>query len=383
MPWFGDINIPVISDVDTSIDVNTIDTNFVDEDPRTYRLHSRLESGNYSVFLTENLHPRNETLEEQRDSVLSMVDRHGSEFPVEYEGGRGYIVVDTVNLIQSPSEIVDSAELTLTFLPEDNYTSGWIKWTKDSSDYNIPNYNFFPISSEVDVIVDGEWKDPSVSINTFGGEVDLYKYSGKSKIRTYISDFSSYFERTSPCRVFSNGNRIYSKLKEIRSFEIENSIISISSSNNNLDISYYDGSWEEVASVSYNHNVAYPERNVNDWVKCRSDTSESVSLSRGSHTSSIEVKDRDAFNVSFDVDSVVSQDDYYMSVLSQDGYKIILVREKDIGTFGTTPTSAFLTGINKRDIKMHVGVVPSELSSEQVAVSALSEGESKRTFLEE
>lgn len=380
MVWIGDIDIPVISDKDTGIDISTINTNFIDENPQSYKLYSALESGLYSVFLNSNIHGRKETLSEQKDSLLGMVERHGTEFPIVDASKEGFLLVDSVDYFETASEMFDEAEISLRFIPYSDYTVGFdLSAYSNNDDFDVPESSLIAFDSSVTVRESGSILSPIYSYTSEDGDIDYYEYSN-SNIKLEFSDFS--FEKNSPCRLFSSGKRRYSTNSEVESkFELNNSVIKSEYSSDTSTIYIYNSGWSEIGSVSYPHTAGFPVKNTNQQISCDSISGEQTSIKRGFPLIGYKVFDRSSFSFDFALDAVQSQENHYISATDTSGRELILVRDSDIGSFDSSSSGLSLDNLSGGEIQVYCGFIPSSFSTSDIAQAIYTYGNVRRSFV--
>lgn len=380
MTWIGDIDVPVISDKETAVDISNINTNFVDEHPQSYKLYSSLEAGTFTVYLNPNIHKRSEGLSEQKDSVHSMVERHGTEFPIEDSFDKGFVVVDFVDYFETSSEMFDEADITLRFMPYSDYTSSFLLSAfPNNDDFDVPESSLFSVDSSVTVIEDGNTLSPSYTYPSANGDIDYYSYS-KNQFKLDISDFS--YERTAPCRLYSSGNRVYSLNKRVQeNFEINNSVVKSEFSSDTSTIYAYDSGWSEIGTVDYPHSVGYPMKNENQEVVCNSLSDEETYVKRGLPVIGYKVIDRSDFNFNFSLDTVQSQDNHFISATDSSGNELILIRNSNVGSFSSSPSGLFLNNISGETVNLHAGFVPTGFSASDIAQAIYNYGNVRRSFV--
>jgi len=381
MVFLGDVDVPILSEVNTDLISETSDKDFVDEPPRSYNLYSNLEAGTYTFLLTPKLHSRGESFEEQRDSILALVERHGSEFPIDYRSESGFLVANKISYFESPSELIDEVEVDIRYMPYSKYKSAIVANAENySQDFSVTEESFFGIDSEVVVYKNGSIETAYTNLNTADGDVSYYTYSDDT-LSLEIDPFESEFERTALCRLFSNG-RIYSTRKSISDFELNNSIIKSSFAQNNSVISAYDSQWKEIATIPFQHSDGYVEENTNDVIDCHSTTGESVSIYRSIPTIQYNIDSRTSFDVEFSTDSVVEQNSHYIAVDDPDGNTVLIVKGSDIGdSFTVNSGSVSVENLNNSEATFFVGFVPDEFTVEEVVRMCYSRGSTRRTFI--
>lgn len=379
MTWFGDVDVPILSDKGTAVTIETINTNFVDNPPQSFKLYSTLEQGSYTVFLNQELHERSETLSEQRDALLGMVERHGTEFPVNDSTSEGFVVVDTADIFDTPSQMFDECEIELRYMPYNKYKSAVVcNANAKTNDFDVTESGLFATPSFVDVQKNGTNTSPQYSIDYSGLIVDYYEYSDSDIISWNQNNLDSTVERDIPVRLYSP-HRIYSVEKNIDNAEINNQIVSVEllPSTNNSKIS--DNS-SVFAEVGYQHSEGYIEENTNDVVSVVSINNEKITAYRGYPFIEYEVEDRADFFVDVDSPSIVTQQDYYIVVQDSSGRDVFIVRTTDEGAF-TVDSQGVTVPSDGTQSSFFVGYVPNGLSSQEIAQSAYTRGSWRRTFV--
>lgn len=380
MVWFGDVDVPIISDVGTAFNVETVNTNFVDNAPQSYKLYSELEQGTYTVFLNQEIHERSETLSEQRDSLTGMVERHGSEFPINDRSEEGFLLVDAVDIFQTSSEMVDEAEIDTRYLSSDEY-KGAIRCNSINitDDFDIEEKSLIPTPSTVSVEKDGISVNPYKTISYSGTDVDYYEYE-TGTFSWIKNNFDSSYERKIPVRLTSESERIYSTDNVLTDFKIDNVCASVESDsqNNNTIIKNPDGG--TVAEVDFTYSDGYTTINTNDIVNVHSTGDETITSFRGYPFFRYDINNRTDFEVNVNSLTEVEEDNHYIVVSNGNGDDVIVVRAEDIGSF-TTDNTTVSVEVNGAETSFFVGYVPNNLSYEETARVAFSRGSWRRTFL--
>lgn len=378
MVWFGDVDIPIISDKGTAVTLETINTNFADNPPQAYKLYSELEQGSYTVFLNQELHCRSETLTEQRDSLLGMVERHGTEFPVNDSSSEGFVLVDFADVFNTPSHMFDEAEIELRYMPYDEYKSAVVCNAENATqEFSVNKNSLYATPASVNVQKNGQNITPQHSIDYSGTTVDYYGYSNLDTISWTQNTLDSTVEREIPVRLYSP-NRIYSTEKNIDDAEIDNEIYSLNiDASKNVTKLSVDGS--VFAEIDYTHSVGYIEKNENDVVSVTSIDGETISSYRGYPVAEYEVT-RNNFVVGIDSPSVVTQEDYYVVVENADGVEVIVIRSIDGGAISVDANGVTMPSNGNKN-SFFVGYVPDNLPAQEIAQSAYSRGSWRRTFV--
>lgn len=212
--WFGDIAVGLITDKDTDISKEVVEKNFVDKPVQVYELTPNLEAGNYSVILLEKTHPRTESLKEQRDAILSMPDKHVSEFPFNYGGDKGHVLVESSSVSITPSQMIDEGELNIRFLEDDDYkpvidakaefnSSNFTPTA--SNENNTSPESVLPIPSySENILKNGISVSPEFTLGTDQGDLEFYLYGNERTRFEYDLADETYTlpERVAPVRVY-------------------------------------------------------------------------------------------------------------------------------------------------------------------------------------
>jgi hypothetical protein len=381
MTYFGDVDLPFITSKDTSISKDVVEKNFIDAPPQVYNVTPDLESGSYSLVLNEAHHARNETFEEQRDAVLSMVSRHGTEFPFEVGGDVGYVLVNNASTSITPSEEIEEAEIELRYLDDDTYRSA-VKVTPENprgSDFDVtPEETLVAFPSFVDVV--GETAD--FTISTEDTDLDLYIVDS-STVYEYSEDSTdmSKSQRESICRLYNSDDlRLYSDSKVVDNGSyINNSLVRVDYDSNSSTIEYYDSGWTTIGDVELSFDDGYASENTNDEITLDFVNDYSSSIYRG--FSFVKYRFRTESDFVFNTSSTVQNSSDFYSHWNDGTYDIVILRESSDGSFFTDSSSIGIDGLNTSTFyNVYLGIVPSSITASDYARYIYNLGNRSRTF---
>lgn len=384
MPYFGDIFIPWLTTKDTSISRDVIEKNFVDAPPQVFELNNNLESGTYSAILNEDVHKKNESFSEQTDAINSMPGRHVSEFPYAVGGDKGHIVVENSTVEITPSNVIRRAELDIRFLSSDKFKpAASVEASEASSDFTVtPIESVYPIPADATVS-----KNPEVTVSTRDGDVDFYKYSTRENISwTLPSDYASV-ERVSPTRLYkSNDERVYSDLPAVENNSYFDNGLLKATLKDPTDISYYDGSWVKVGDIDVQGGSGYASEYSNDETEVSfASNSYYYSIYRGLPVVEVNISDSSlTFTSTENITSADTSNLYYSTAtMDSSGYELILIRESSDGSISVNSDNITLSGLDStNEYTIYVGVVPSEMNSENLARWVFNRGSWRRTMVQ-
>lgn len=351
--WFGDIAVGLVVDKDTDISKDVTEKNFVDEPVQVYELTPNLEAGSYSVFVLEETHPRSETLSEQRDAVLSMPERHVSEFPFAVASDEGHVLVEESNLSITPSEMVDEGEIGIRFMSSDNFRPAYILQAEsEDGDFSVsPEESVIPVANAAGDVYDestGNTVSPETpTITTEDGQVNLYKYDSSRNVYSYDRSTSLYgeSERVGPVRTYDAGDeRIYSSLHQVTSGSyMNNGRVEAVFNDSSVTLNEYDGTtWNKFGDVdTFTYEPAYLSDigNISSTVTFRNDVD--VTMKKALPFVRFDFSGKTSFEFSpdesFTVDSTSNKSVVFTDGTS--GRTMALVRNKNDGSLNTTSTT--------------------------------------------
>ncbi len=385
MTWFGDIDIPWLTDKDTSITKDVIEKNFVDEPPQVYELTPNLEAGTYTLILNEKYHNKNESMSEQEDAVLSMVPRHGTEFPFAISGDKGYALVESASVTTTPTLEIRNGDVEIRFLDIEKYRSA-VK-TKPKP---LPRSNFNTSSDPIESIIafpsnlDIIDYNSDYTVSTEEGNIDLYVFSDRTVFEYNELDNVYESQQIAICRLFnSDGERLYSDSKVIdNNSYISNGLIKNIYLNDRADLEYYDGEWNDIGSSLIPFNDGYASTNENDEIECQFVNGNRSSLYRGFSVVRYDFTDESSFEFepykSFTKESV---EDYYSHYVDEDGHDLILLRTSNDGNFFNGDDVFGIENLfTSNEYTVYVGVVPENIPVSDYARYVYNFGNRERTF---
>ena len=387
MVWFGDISIPYLTEKDTSISKDVVEKNFVDEPPQVFELTADLEAGSYSVILNEKIHEKDESFIEQEDAILSMVSRHGTEFPFQSAGDSGYALVESANVTTFPSLEIREGNIEVRFLDEDDYHSA-VKATPDSlrnaafDDDAIPVESYVAFPSEVEIV----GYSPSYTLSTADGDVDLYTFDEKTIFEYDELEERHESQQIAICRLFnSDDERLYSDSRVVdNSSYVSNSLIRNTYNETEATLEYYDGTWNTIGSVQLPFNAGYGHTNENDEVTLRFVNGNESSVYRGYSVVRYEFDGETEFTfepeLSFTETNITS---YYSHYTDSNDNDLLIVRTDSHGSFFD---DGAVFGIQELDAteeyQVYVGVVPDGVLVDNYARYVYNFGRRDRTFVQ-
>lgn len=391
MVWIGDIDIPILTEKDTSISRDTIEKNFVDSPPQVYELTADLESGTYSAYLHEDLHSRNETFEEQIDSVISLPDRHVTECPISVAGDEGYILIDSVTSTVTPSRELREAEMDLRFFDNDVFRPAIDLLPQRFSDTFLPTpeESIYPLPSSVQNVVDSNGSiTPEYTISTEDGDIDLYLYSGDNIFEyDQPSDFASA-ERVAPVRLYQslNGQRVYSDEKTIGTGCIlENGLLRGEFNDTQANIHYYDGSWGQVGDVNVGAADGYSPENMRETIELSFVDSFNVFEFRGLPVFRFDVDSVTdfTFNGSETLSTGDTSTNWFRTVTDASNREIILIRTSEDGSFYDDGSVLRVENLTSgTEYTFFIGVVPGNIPAADFARYIYCRGTWKETLVQ-
>lgn len=384
---FGDVVIPFITSKDTSISKDVIEKNFVDEPPQVYELTSDLESGSYSIVLNEKIHAKNENFTEQKDAVLSMVSRHGTEFPFQSSGDNGYALVESANVTKFPSLQMREGTITVRFLDDRDYRSA-VKatpYTPRNGDYDSessPVESIVAFPSDLDIV--NQTSDYTVS--TKDGNIDLYRFTDKTIFEYDELEENYKSQYLAICRLFnSTDERLYSDRRIVdNGSQLTNSLVKEQYQSDQSTLEYYDGGWTEIGSTLLPFDDGFASVNENDEVEVTFVNGNKSSVYRGFSLTRFDFSGETSFEFeptqSFTEQTVES---YYSHYQDSNDYDIVVVREDSDGNFFDDGTVLGIQNLDStKEYTVYVGVVPSSAPVSDYARYVYNFGNRERTFVQ-
>ena len=388
MVWFGDISIPYLTEKDTSISKDVVEKNFVDEPPQVFELTADLEAGSYSLILNEKIHEKNESFVEQEDAVLSMVSRHGTEFPFQSAGDSGYALVESANVTTFPSLEIREGEVEVRFLDANDYRSA-VRATPDSlrnaafdSDATpVESYVAFPSQVEIFGL------NADYTLSTADGSIDLYTFDEKTIFEYDELEERHESQQIAICRLFnSDDERLYSDSRVVDNGSyISNSLIRNTYNETEAALEYYNGTWNEIGSTQLSFDDGYGLTNENDEVTVSFINGNQASLYRGFSVVRYDFTDESSFE--FESTKSITEEsieDYYAHYVHEDGYDLVIVRTSADGSFFDDGNIFGVQDlITSEEYTFYVGVVPENITVSDYARYVYNFGSRERTFTQE
>ncbi len=387
MVWFGDIDVPYLTEKDTSISKDVVERNFVDEPPQVFELTADLEAGSYSLILNEKIHEKDESFVEQEDAVLSMVSRHGTEFPFQSAGDSGYALVESANVTTFPSLEMREGNIEVRFLDGNDYRSA-VKATPDSlrnaafDDDATPVESYVAFPSEVEIVD----YSPSYTLSTADGDVDLYTFTEKTIFEYDELEERHESQQVAICRLFnSDDERLYSDSRVVDNGSyISNSLIRNTYNETEATLEYYDGTWSEIGSTQLSFNDGYGHTNENDEITVRFVNENDSSVYRGFSVVRYQFDEETEFefapSANFTEETV---SDYYSHYADDNNNDIIVVKPSNDGDFFNDGSVFGIENlIIDNQYEVYVGVVPDEITVDDYARYVYHFGRRQRTFVQ-
>jgi len=385
MVYIGDIDIPILTEKDTSIDRDVVEKNFVDAPPQRYELIPSLESGTYTALLHEKVHDRNESFAEQIDSVRSLPYRNVSECPIEVSEEKGYLAVDVGSISIIPSLQVRESEIDVRFLDFDTYIPA-IKCNAQSysEDFDVTEESVIPVPTSVQEVNKNNTSDtPSFSITAEETTFGYHTYT-QGDILDYIPSDSdiTQVERESPVRLFDgSNNRIYSGSSNFNGFSLSNGVLRFERQSDTVYVDTWDSGWQRVGNFVLDSDVGYLPDFGNYETTVETISENRLSSYRGFWVNRVTVTGRNQFQFNVDIDTVDNQTSLYHSVNTVDGYTAILVRGQNDGNINTMTNSILVDNLNSsEEYTYFIGFVPDELTSQEAVEYAFTRGNWKRSL---
>ena len=390
MPWFGEIFVPWLTDKDTSIDRDTVEKNFVDSPSDVYDLTPSLEAGTYNIILNEKVHEKNESFSEQKDAVLSMPSRHGTEFPFQSASDQGYVVVENASVTTFPSLETREGEIELRYLDKNTFSPAVkvnpVKFDKDEFGTDVePVETLFALPSSISV----SNLTANYTVTSLEGDVDLYVIDSKT-VAEYSEDTfdKSTSQNQSICRLFDSGNnRIYSGSPVVdNGSELDNSLIRSTYNGTESVVEFYDGSnWISIGSTQLPFNEGYAQENENKEVSVRFRNDNESTIYRG--ISAVEYKFSGETDFTFDATNSVTEQSlnsfYGHWQDDSTGEDIILVRTSSDGSFFTNSGTFGVNSLTStKEYTVYLGVVPSSVSVSDYVRYIYNIGNRTNTFVQ-
>lgn len=385
MPYFGDIFIPWLTSKDTSIAKDTVEKNFVDEPPQVYELTPDLEAGTYTAILNETVHDKNESFAEQQDAVLSMVSRHGTEFPFSVAGDDGYVIVNGANTSIDPRQEIRDASIDVRFLSDNDYNAAVVVTPSipigaDFDSITEPHESIIALPSSVSVLNE----TANFTVTTEEGDLDYYIVSSKNVVEYEETNLDS--QQQSICRSFdSDGLRVYSDSQVLSPGSVlTNSLIRSTYTQTESKIDFYDGSWSTVGSVQLPFGTGYTPENINREIELDFINDNKSQINRGFSVVkyTFDEETQFAFDTTDSV-SLISDEDYYAHWEDGSGRDIIVVRTSSDGSFYTDTSELGIQNLtSSTEYEVFVGVVPSAFTVDDYARYVYNIGNRRNTFVQ-
>jgi hypothetical protein len=350
---FGDIEFGLIVDKDTDISKEVIEKNFVDGRVSAYELTPNLESGTYSIIFNKENHSQSEPMSQQRDAALSMSERHTAEFPFVLGSDEGHVLVEQSNVSYTPSQMIDEGEMSIRFLDSGTYRPAYKLQAETVGDFSVGTVeSVLPIASSAGDVFDesdGSTLSPiATTIDTEGGNVDLFTYDSSQSTYSYNRSSNDYgeSERVAPARTLNaNDERIYSSLHQVTSGSvIDNGRVEAQINDSSVGIAEYDGSsWSKFGQVdTFSYDPAYLSNisNIRSTVSFRNDVDMTITKALPFIRFDFSGKTKFDFNLEEGF-SVNSSSGKAITVTDNSNRSIALMRGTNEGSLGDDGDSIF------------------------------------------
>lgn len=387
MPYFGNIFIPWITDKDTSISKDTVEKNFVDEDAQVYELTPDLEAGTYSAILNEAYHDKNESFDVQQDAVMSMVERHGSEFPFSSTGDDGYAVADSSSISIDSRQEIREAELSLRFLQQSDYNPAVRIVPRDlpRSDFSItPSETLASLPSSIS---NANGLTADFTITGEDSDIDLYIISDQTVLK-YTQDANdiTLSENLNICKSFDDvGNRVYSSNPDLGlGSQLSNGLVRSDTADLSSSFDYYDGTWTTLGSVEIPCDVGYTSENGNNEIKLNYINGNKQSIYRGFPMFRYDFTSETDFTFNSNVGvSLVNSDTWYGIWDNANTVTLFSVIDTSGASISTDTTNDNVgwTGLDSaKDYRVYFGVIPPSIPNTDFVRYVYNLGFRSRTF---
>lgn len=388
MPYFGDVYIPWITDKDTSISKDTVEKNFVDHPPQVYELTPDLEAGTYTAVLNETVHDKDESFVEQQDAVLSMVSRHGTEFPFSVAGDDGYVIVSSANTSIDPRQEIRDAEIDVRFLDGSDYNGCMIvnpyPFKGGSFDSEVePHETLASFPSSINVI----GKTPDLTLEGEDEDIDYYIISDRGVLEYEETDLNS--QQNNICHLFnSTDERIYSESRIVDDGStVNNSKCRVTYNDSGSQVEYYDSrGWNLLGTVNLPFGDGYPSVNENEQIDLEFVNDNSSSLYRGMPFVEYTFSGESEFVLELDTEVQVYDDtwsDYFAQWSDGNFLNIIIVKAFNEGDFFNNDPEIGIENLTPSDEhKLMVAVAPTELAMQDFARYVYNVGSRRRSFVQ-
>jgi hypothetical protein len=382
--WFGDIGTAWITEKSTDLSKEVIEKNFVDAPPQVYELTPNLESGTYSLILNEQYHPRQETFREQRDGVRSMPSRHGTEFPFELAGDKGYVLPESTSVSITPSEEIEEGEVTLRFLEDETYRPA-IKTTAFPVSQKFaptPEESVLPVPSIAENTPTSDY-----TVTGENGDMEYYIYSDTNIFEYDHPSNHTEIERVNTNRLFdSSDERVYSDKGVSAGSYVENGLIRGTYNSDNISLEYYDSSWVSIGDITVPTQAdGYAKENENYELETEWIDSHNSKYYRGYPMVEVTLDGQTSFDFTSDatIDFIEESADWYRIVQDANGRHLFVVRESDDGQFNVGTQTISVDNIqSSKEYTFYVGVVPSSFGLVDFARYVYNIGEWRRSFVQ-
>jgi len=393
--WFGAIGVGLVTDKDTDISKEITEKNFVDKPVQVYELTPNLESGNYSVIFLEETHPKSPTtgkgttIEEQRDAVLSMPDRHVTEFPFDFAGDKGHVLVSNANASITPSNMINEGEISIRFFDDNDYRPAFQLESQSYNDvFDLGDTSVVALPEEVQNVSESE--DFQLLYSATFDKLNLYKYSS-SKTLEYDrpSDFTSG-ERKARCLVERpDGSYIFSSMQEIalNAFTGNDLIKNKFESSSTRVSSGVGGAYSYIGDLNFDVTNGYIKNPSNYELELGFAEDQSLKMRKGFSTARYTITNQSSFKFTSSETplSLVDDSNSAYNVVS-DGLnrEIILIRTSTDGNFNVTSDVLEVTGLDSsKEYTFFFGEVPDGIIPYQdYAEYVYNIGRQKRTLVQ-
>lgn len=385
----GDINIPILTDKQTDISKEVVQKNFVDSPPQAYELTPNLESGSYTAVLHEGEHSRSENFTEQRDSIRSLPQRHGTEFPFDWAGDTGHVLPESSTTSITPSEEIEQAELSLRFLESDTFQPGInTTATAISTDFSpTPEESIIaiPDTSQNVQDVNGNSQSALATVSSENATFEYYTYQDLVFQYELPSNNYTQIERDDPVRMYnSSDERVYSDKGLKTGSYVENGLIRGTYNSSSIGLEEYDSGWTSFGDITVpSEQDGYAKKNENYMVESKWIDSHISTVFRGWPVFQVDVDSISTFTFTADSSITVSDSGSWYRIVNDGTRDIFVVRASSDGSFSVSSPKVEVTGLNSStEYTFFVGYIPSTFTNSDFVRYVFNRGSWDRTFIQ-